>query len=400
MHLGVLLLSVALISAGQTLGQTTGMEAPPETTEVPATTADEPSESTEVPATTDVPRETTDEPVETTNGPAKTTEVPLETTNEPVETTNEPATTTEEPSETTNEPAKTTEVPLETTNEPVETTNEPATTTEEPPETTNEPATTTEEPPETMNEPATTTEVPSESTEVPATTEEPSETTDDPLESTEVPATTDVPRETTDEPPETTEEPATTTAVPSTTTVGPSIECANIKNGIVMHPFDCQKYIVCHDGMATILACPLGQIFSWKTLSCDTSNICTEYSTGFETLESVACRRQTAAYAEHPFLPYQYVDCANLATRSCARNTIFRWKYQRCLPGSQATNQLQPVKGRCGFWGQKRHPYLCEQYYQCRFWVVKKKTCGTGLIYDASRKKCRSGNFQTCQFSS
>lgn len=206
-------------------------------------------------------------------------------------------------------------------------------------------------------------------------------------------------------PPSETAEPVTSTVTEEpfeTTTSLSSLNCDRISRGIAMHPSECSKFVICEQNNGFDVECPQGEIFSWKTLSCGTGNSCSKYFEGHEntySLESEACKRQTQTLAEHPYEFKQYVDCANLTTRSCPSNRIFRWKYQRCLPGSQASNQLQSVSANCGFWGETAHPYLCEQYFQCRVWVSSLKTCPNGSIYHASSKSCRRGNFQTCQYA-
>ncbi|KFB49432.1 AGAP011616-PA-like protein [Anopheles sinensis] len=187
-----------------------------------------------------------------------------------------------------------------------------------------------------------------------------------------------------------------------TSTASSSLNCGGISRGIVMHPSECNKFVFCHQNYGWEVECPQGEIFSWKTLTCGTANSCTEYFEGYSnkySLESEACKRQTQTFAEHPYEFKLYVDCASLTIRSCPSNRIFRWKYQRCLPGSQSTNQLQSVSANCGFWGERAHPYLCEQYFQCRVWVSSLKTCPNGSIYHSPSKRCRTGNFQTCQYA-
>lgn len=244
-------------------------------------------------------------------------------------------------------------------------------------------------------------------TEVPRMREEPWETTA-PSERELIWAIEDQRRT---RPPAKTEEPWMTehqhwmppTREPTSTTEEPyDPDCYNINFGIVMHPSQCSMIILCSFGMGEELHCPGGEIFSWKTLSCGPDNSCSEYFEGHgnnHLLESEACKRHTQKYAEHPYEFYQYVDCANLTTLSCPSDQIFRWDYQRCLPGSQTSNQLQPVSVNCGFWGQKAHPYLCEQYFQCQGWIPSLKSCPHGRIFHSPSNGCRRGNFQTCQYT-
>uniref|UniRef100_A0A182NVS1 Chitin-binding type-2 domain-containing protein n=1 Tax=Anopheles dirus TaxID=7168 RepID=A0A182NVS1_9DIPT len=185
---------------------------------------------------------------------------------------------------------------------------------------------------------------------------------------------------------------------PTSTTVTPSSLCHEKPNGIVSHASDCDKYVVCEEGIERIHSCPQGQQFSWKKLSCAGDNSCDGYfSDARITLEEVVCRRQTQALAAHPYDPDVYVDCAQETLRTCEADMIFRSNYQRCLPGDVGSNQLRSVSPNCGAFGTNPHPYLCEKYFKCVFWLSSLKSCPAGQIYSALEGgQCVAGDFQTC----
>ncbi|XP_040161972.1 uncharacterized protein LOC120899812 [Anopheles arabiensis] len=184
---------------------------------------------------------------------------------------------------------------------------------------------------------------------------------------------------------------------PENTTAEPSLLCLHNPNGIVPHPSDCDKYIVCSGGLQTVQSCGYRENFSWKKLGCGEDVSCSEYFNGYaRTLESVACNRQSLPLAEHPYEVGTYIDCGAQESVSCAEDTIFRWNYQRCLPGLVATNELQSAAPNCGAFGKSAHPYLCEKYFKCVFWISSLENCPADMIYSAVGNECVPGNFQTC----
>ncbi|KFB49433.1 AGAP011616-PA-like protein [Anopheles sinensis] len=403
----VFVFGISLAILSQTLAQTTAGWEPSETesTWLPVSTSEtaQPQETADPLWATKLSPETEDpfltDPWTTTLSPEteepSTTQRPAVTEESFLKTTVTPETedhSTTRPPEVTEEPLQTTTVTPETeepwpTTVPPET-QEPSMT--QPPAVTEEPWWTTTPPPETEDPWPTTvlpeTEKPS-TTQPPAVTEEPLWTTTPPPE-TEEPSTT--------QPPALTQEPS------EMSTASSSLNCDGISLGIVSHPSQCNKFVLCRNNYGWEVECPDGEIFSWKTLSCGTENSCSEYFEGhgnYNSLESEACKRQAQTYADHPYEFSKYVDCAKLTILSCPRNRIFRWKYQRCLPGSLTTNQLQSVSANCKFWGKKPHPYLCEQYFQCRVWASSLKSCPNGSIFHSPSNRCRQGNFQTCQYA-
>uniref|UniRef100_A0A182RAM4 Chitin-binding type-2 domain-containing protein n=1 Tax=Anopheles funestus TaxID=62324 RepID=A0A182RAM4_ANOFN len=183
-------------------------------------------------------------------------------------------------------------------------------------------------------------------------------------------------------------------------TSAPSSYCLTNKNGLVAHASDCDKFVVCEDGIEKIHTCPQGEQFSWKKLACGVDFPCGEYVERQGTsLEAVACAKQTLLLAEHPYDVDKYVDCKDKELRSCDTGTIFRWNYQRCLPGVVSTNELKSASPNCGAFGQSSHPYLCEKYFKCFFWISSLKSCPLGMIYNATQEVCTSGDFQTCSFA-
>ena len=184
---------------------------------------------------------------------------------------------------------------------------------------------------------------------------------------------------------------------PEITTAEPSLLCLHNPNGIVPHPSDCDKYIVCSGGLQTVQSCGYRENFSWKKLGCGEDVSCSEYFNGYaRTLESVACKRQSLPLAEHPYEVGTYIDCGAQESVSCVEGTIFRWNYQRCLPGLVETNELQSAAPNCGAFGKSAHPYLCEKYFKCVFWISSLENCPADMIYSAEGNECVPGNFQTC----
>uniref|UniRef100_A0A182K5E6 Chitin-binding type-2 domain-containing protein n=1 Tax=Anopheles christyi TaxID=43041 RepID=A0A182K5E6_9DIPT len=187
---------------------------------------------------------------------------------------------------------------------------------------------------------------------------------------------------------------------PEITTQEPSPYCRSNPNGIVPHPADCDKYIVCEGSLGTVHFCPHNEQFSWKKLGCGADFSCSDYFNGYErTLESVACGRQSLGLAEHPYEVGSYIDCNAQESHSCDDGTVFRWNYQRCLPGEVATNELKSAAPHCGAFGESPHPYLCEKYFKCIFWISSLKTCPLGMIYSTAESECVAGNFQTCSIN-
>ncbi|XP_052889182.1 uncharacterized protein LOC128297553 [Anopheles moucheti] len=184
------------------------------------------------------------------------------------------------------------------------------------------------------------------------------------------------------------------------TTSAPSLHCPTNVNGIVAHASDCDKFVVCENGIEEIHACPEGEQFSWNKLVCGVGFPCGEYverPTDSTSLEAEACARQTLLLAEYPYGVGAYVDCKDKVIQSCDDGTIFRWNYQRCLPGAVSTNELSSASANCGAFGKSSHPYLCEKYFKCIFWISSLRSCAAGMIYSAAHEECIAGNFQTCK---
>uniref|UniRef100_A0A182MGT2 Chitin-binding type-2 domain-containing protein n=1 Tax=Anopheles culicifacies TaxID=139723 RepID=A0A182MGT2_9DIPT len=173
------------------------------------------------------------------------------------------------------------------------------------------------------------------------------------------------------------------------TTPAPSVYCAVNKNAIVAHLNDCRKYVLCEDGVEQMHTCPEGEQFSWKKLACGVDFPCAEYFEGQgNSLEAVACARQPLQLAEHPYDVGMYVDCNEEKHRNCEDGTIFRWNYQRCLPGVVSTNELKSASANCGAFGKSSHPYLCEKFFKCFFWISSLNSCPVGMIYSATLEEC------------
>uniref|UniRef100_A0A182YLS8 Chitin-binding type-2 domain-containing protein n=1 Tax=Anopheles stephensi TaxID=30069 RepID=A0A182YLS8_ANOST len=187
---------------------------------------------------------------------------------------------------------------------------------------------------------------------------------------------------------------------PETTTVAASQQCQLNRNGVVAHPSDCDKYVVCEEGIAKTHTCPQGEQFSWRKLACGASYSCEGYfNHSTSSLEAVACSRQSLHRAEHPYEVGMYVDCQAVELRSCDEGSIFRWNYQRCLPGAVSTNELKTADASCGAFGKSPHPYLCEKFFKCFFWISGLQSCPLGTIYSAAQEECIEGDFQTCTFA-
>ncbi|XP_067647442.1 uncharacterized protein teq isoform X2 [Eurosta solidaginis] len=120
------------------------------------------------------------------------------------------------------------------------------------------------------------------------------------------------------------------------------LTCPPNVNGYFLHPFDCTKYLLCHDGQSLVEACKSGKVFSISRRQCINRNQVDAYdrveyqsevkhefsSPGLEKM----CLRAASGFHPHPTDNTKYVKCTNglAMIESCLEGLIFSKARKHC----------------------------------------------------------------------
>ncbi|XP_067647443.1 uncharacterized protein teq isoform X3 [Eurosta solidaginis] len=127
------------------------------------------------------------------------------------------------------------------------------------------------------------------------------------------------------------------------------LTCPPNVNGYFLHPFDCTKYLLCHDGQSLVEACKSGKVFSISRRQCINRNqvdaydrveyqseVKHEFSTELEQTKSPGlekmCLRAASGFHPHPTDNTKYVKCTNglAMIESCLEGLIFSKARKHC----------------------------------------------------------------------
>uniref|UniRef100_A0A182SK29 Chitin-binding type-2 domain-containing protein n=1 Tax=Anopheles maculatus TaxID=74869 RepID=A0A182SK29_9DIPT len=174
--------------------------------------------------------------------------------------------------------------------------------------------------------------------------------------------------------------------------------CRNATNGAIYPlPGDCTQFVLCSAGESITMNCPTGQILYAPSGSCRPGNTNT-----CELLGSVCQDQPDGSMIAHPSLCEIYILCqgGSAMIRSCPSQEILRPDVQFCVPGNLRTCEYEPLDRMCV--GQMDavsfpHPTDCAMFVVCQNQRAQVQTCLAGSVYNAQRRTCVPGNEATCE---
>ncbi|BFF99126.1 uncharacterized protein DMAD_07097 [Drosophila madeirensis] len=184
-------------------------------------------------------------------------------------------------------------------------------------------------------------------------------------------------------------------------------------SGVVPYPYDCHRYVNCHNGSPTIQTCAPGTLFNAQTLVCDhPSNVACAAPAAAPPNRSARLREVDAeprctpgviGLQPHPTDCTKFLNCANgqAFVQDCGPGTAFSPAALICVHkstvdcGAGATGQGYPQVSSevpsCppGLRGLHQHRHDPHKYLVCGIGVqARVETCPHGHIFDAHQLVC------------
>ncbi|EDW37801.1 GL15037 [Drosophila persimilis] len=200
-------------------------------------------------------------------------------------------------------------------------------------------------------------------------------------------------------------------------------------SGVVSYPYDCHRYVNCHNGSPTIQTCAPGTLFNARTLVCDhPSNVaCATPAGGAQAAEpnrsarlrevdtEPRCTPGVIGLQPHPTDCTKFLNCANgkVFVQDCGPGTAFSPSALVCVHKStvdcgaeaagQGFSQVSSEVPRCppGLRGLHQHHRDPYKYLVCGIGVqARVEKCPPGQNFDAHRLVCVFSASSSSQSSS
>ncbi|XP_017137513.1 uncharacterized protein LOC108152581 isoform X4 [Drosophila miranda] len=200
-------------------------------------------------------------------------------------------------------------------------------------------------------------------------------------------------------------------------------------SGVVSYPYDCHRYVNCHNGSPTIQTCAPGTLFNARTLVCDhPSNVaCATPAGGAQAAEpnrsarlrevdtEPRCTPGVIGLQPHPTDCTKFLNCANgkAFVQDCGPGTAFSPSALVCVHKStvdcgaeaagQGFSQVSSEVPRCppGLRGLHQHHRDPYKYLVCGIGVqARVEQCPPGQNFDAHRLVCVFSASSSSQSSS
>ncbi|XP_050079704.1 multiple epidermal growth factor-like domains protein 10 [Anopheles maculipalpis] len=176
------------------------------------------------------------------------------------------------------------------------------------------------------------------------------------------------------------------------------IMCRNATNGAIYPlPGDCTQFIICNSGESIAMNCPVGQILHAPSGTCRPGNTNT-----CELLGSVCYNQPDGLIIAHPTLCEIFILCqgGSVMIRSCPDREILRPDAQSCVPGDVNTCLYDSIDRMCenkADFTRYPHPTNCSLFVECQGQNALVQSCPNGSVYHAGTQSCIPGNDETCE---
>ncbi|XP_053685795.1 uncharacterized protein LOC128735329 [Sabethes cyaneus] len=172
--------------------------------------------------------------------------------------------------------------------------------------------------------------------------------------------------------------------------------CEGINDGKLAIPNECGMYISCQQEVATILECPLGEMFDASQLRCVPGDE--------EECIPIICVAGENNMLVHPNHCNMFSLCDNghLSLHLCPVYHIFHSALKVCSPGDLISCTLSPLDQMCvGRFDDSRFPYPaegnCLQYVVCKSGQSNVESCPAETVLRPSLLDCFPGHTDTCE---
>ncbi|XP_071953415.1 chondroitin proteoglycan 2-like [Antedon mediterranea] len=165
--------------------------------------------------------------------------------------------------------------------------------------------------------------------------------------------------------------------------------CTNRPDGNYRHPDDCKRFFTCVSHIRYVFRCPLGLFYNQNIGVCDWPFNVPECSC----TNCGICSKSSTNLHPHPSDCKKFYQCSNgnILTKSCPSGLVFVASKRRCdyPPSSGACSALKG-NGFCHgkFNGLYRDSEDCGRFYQCSNGIPYHFTCPSGLVYNEPTKRC------------
>ncbi|XP_011309763.1 uncharacterized protein teq isoform X2 [Fopius arisanus] len=168
-------------------------------------------------------------------------------------------------------------------------------------------------------------------------------------------------------------------------------KCPEQLSGLLVHPNDCRKFLLCSNGMTHIMICAPGTVFNPTMSTCDIpANV-------------LGCEGETAAIHGHynsPLIQENHGTRKNFNSPNTLQSQQWSQQQQPEVPASSYPNShtqgnrqpahqvIQTVSCPSGFSGMLRHPSDCKKFLQCAHGFAYIMDCGPGTAFNPKISVC------------
>ncbi|XP_058832526.1 fibrillin-1-like [Topomyia yanbarensis] len=164
---------------------------------------------------------------------------------------------------------------------------------------------------------------------------------------------------------------------------------------VIEHPNHCGMFIWCIGGRAEVHNCPPGEILRPDMQFCVPGNVDTCEA---DSIEEMCDGRQGPVIYPHPYRCDQFIICNEgiVTIHTCQEDTIVQPGTIQCVPGNAESCELYTdlCVGRPD--GVIPHPSRCQLFINCAGGHVNIQSCPEGHIFDSTESRCIPGNTETC----
>ncbi|XP_017479803.1 PREDICTED: uncharacterized protein LOC108369239 isoform X8 [Rhagoletis zephyria] len=219
--------------------------------------------------------------------------------------------------------------------------------------------------------------------------------------------------------------------------------CPQNMDGLFLHPFDCTKYLSCHNGQSQVGSCPPGKVFSISRRQCINRNqvdaydrveylsevkheFSTELSQGNNNqLLETTCPPDANSVYPYPYDNTKYIKCSrgHGTIENCVKGMIFSTTRRYCDYETKVNEYDRNWRSDNGYDNHKAgadvqeagvmserepkdvsadadvecppkaigtypHPYDCRKFLACSHGVTQVKQCAPGTAWSAEMEVC------------
>ncbi|XP_058465516.1 uncharacterized protein LOC131439033 [Malaya genurostris] len=177
--------------------------------------------------------------------------------------------------------------------------------------------------------------------------------------------------------------------------------CVGLEDGSILHPRNCDRFIICSNEQAEEVVCQPGFVFLETNASCVIGS-----SIQCESLEYLCSDNKTPASFPHPDYCDAFINCnENYSTvEFCPVNEIFRSDIEFCVPGNPEICEVAQLDTICINRPSSTvpHPQNCTKFVVCSGDCTEsncatQELCGRGEVFNPRISSCVVGNEESCE---